>query len=114
MREPNFLVKLEKDDREVLKTITDKHSEKSSIVLRAKIILMADAGEKHQISLKNLRFRVMSSHTGKDAGMKRWINRYERGCKIFLDPVHPIPLRQNSCAKLLQSLPAMESEREGW
>ncbi len=57
MREPKFLVKLEKDDREVLETITGKHSEKSSIVLRAKIILMADEGMKFQSIAQKLEIR---------------------------------------------------------
>lgn len=48
MRGPKFPVNLEEEDREALQKITRKHSEKSSIVLRAKIILMVDAGEKYQ------------------------------------------------------------------
>ena len=44
MRGPNYPVKLTEDDRQALETMTRKHTEKQNIVLRAKIILMADAG----------------------------------------------------------------------
>ena len=48
MRGPKCPVKLEEADREVLEKIIGKHTEKASIVLRAKIILMADEGMKYQ------------------------------------------------------------------
>jgi len=48
MRRPNFPVKLEEDDRKELEKISRKQTENASIVLRAKIILLADAGKKHQ------------------------------------------------------------------
>ena len=48
MRGPKFPINLEQEELETLQKITRKHSEKSSIVLRAKMILMANAGEKYQ------------------------------------------------------------------
>jgi putative transposase len=48
MRGPKFPVNLKEEEREALQKIAGKRSENFSIVLRAKIILMAGAGEKHQ------------------------------------------------------------------
>ena len=48
MRGPKFPVTLEEEDREVLQKIARKRSERFNIVLRAKIILMADEGVKYQ------------------------------------------------------------------
>ncbi len=47
MRGSKFPVQLE-EEREVIKKITAKQTEKYNIVLRAKIILMADEGMKFQ------------------------------------------------------------------
>jgi len=58
MRGPKFPVNLEKDDRKLLEKISRKHSEKASIVLRAKIILLADTGEKHQDIAQKLGVRL--------------------------------------------------------
>ena len=54
MRKPKFPVVLEKLEREELQKITRKQTEKSSTVLRAKIILMADKGMKYQEIAKKL------------------------------------------------------------
>ncbi len=48
MRKPKFPVTLEGDEREELEKITRQQTEKSSIVLRAKIILLADSGMKYR------------------------------------------------------------------
>ena len=48
MRGPKFPVRLEEGEREALQKIIRKSTEKCSIVMRAKIIVMADAGVKHQ------------------------------------------------------------------
>ena len=48
MRGPKYPINLEPEELETLQKITRKHSEKSSIVLRAKMILRANAGEKYQ------------------------------------------------------------------
>ncbi len=54
MRKPKFPVVLENLERKELQKITRKQTEKSSTVLRAKIILMADKGIKHQEIAKKL------------------------------------------------------------
>lgn len=48
MRKPNFSVNLDEDEREALQQLVRKRSEKQSLVLRAKIILLADEGHKYQ------------------------------------------------------------------
>ena len=48
MRKPKFPVILKNDEREELEKITRQHTEKSSTVLRAKIILLANTGMKYQ------------------------------------------------------------------
>ena len=48
MRKPKFTIILNDIEREELQKITRKQTEKSSTVSRAKIILMADEGMKHQ------------------------------------------------------------------
>ena len=48
MRKPKFPVTLESKEREELEKITRQHTEKSRTVLRAKIILLANAGMKYQ------------------------------------------------------------------
>jgi putative transposase len=54
MRKPKFPVALEDAEREELQKITRKQTEKSSTVVRAKIILMADEGMRHQAIAKKL------------------------------------------------------------
>ena len=54
MRKPKFPVVLDDLEREELQKITRKQTEKSSTVLRAKIILMADKGMKYQEIAKKL------------------------------------------------------------
>ncbi len=44
MRKPKFPVTLEYGEREELEKITRQQTEKSSMVLRAKIILLANSG----------------------------------------------------------------------
>jgi transposase len=58
MRGPRFPVNLESGDRKLLEKISRKHSEKASIVLRAKIILLANAGKSHQDIAKKLGTRL--------------------------------------------------------
>ena len=48
MRKPKFTIILNDTEREELQIITRKQTEKFSTVSRAKIILMADEGMKHQ------------------------------------------------------------------
>ncbi len=48
MRKPKFSVTLEDNEREELEKITRQHTEKSSTVLRAKIILLASTDMKYQ------------------------------------------------------------------
>ncbi len=48
MRKPKFPVTLEDDEREELEKITRQQTAKSSMVLRAKIILLANSGMKYQ------------------------------------------------------------------
>ena len=43
MRGPKFPINLEQEELETLQKITRKHSEKSSIVLRAKMILISNS-----------------------------------------------------------------------
>ena len=57
MRGPKFPVQLKEDERELLKKITAKRTEKYNIVLRAKIILMADEGMKFQDIAQKLEIR---------------------------------------------------------
>ena len=54
MRKPKFPVVLEEMVRKELQKITRKQTEKASTVLRAKIILMADNGMKHEDIAKKL------------------------------------------------------------
>ena len=54
MRKPKFLVVLDDMERKELQKITRKQTEKASTVLRAKIILMADNGMKHEDIAKKL------------------------------------------------------------
>ncbi|MCK5355259.1 MAG: helix-turn-helix domain-containing protein [Methyloprofundus sp.] len=48
MRTPKYPVTLKDDEREELEKITRQQTEKSSTVLRAKIILLANSGMKYQ------------------------------------------------------------------
>ena len=57
MRRPKYPVNLEEEDRKELERISRKQSENASIVLRSKIILLADAGEKHQDIVQKLGLR---------------------------------------------------------
>ena len=57
MREPKFPVNLAGDERKARQKIIRKHSEKFNIVLRAKIISMADSGMKHQDIAQELNVR---------------------------------------------------------
>jgi len=57
MRGPKCPVYLKEDEREALKKIIAKRTEKYNIVLRAKIILMADEGMKFQIIAQKLEIR---------------------------------------------------------
>ena len=96
MRGPKFPVNLEEDDRKLLEKISRKHSEKSSIVLRAKIILLADTGEKHQDIAQKLGVRknAITDWTA------RWHEMADKPVReTFLGPVRPIHLHQNSCVK---------------
>ena len=54
---PKQPVHLKEDERKVLKKITAKRTEKYNIVLRAKIILMADEGMKFQDIAQKLEIR---------------------------------------------------------
>ena len=55
MRRPKYPVKLEEQEYKELEKISRKQSENSNIVLQSKIILLADAGEKHQDIVQKLR-----------------------------------------------------------
>ncbi len=63
-----YRINLTEQEREVLRQLTRKHTAKQSIVRRAKIILMADAGEMNQDIAAQLgvRSQVVSTWT------KRW------------------------------------------
>ncbi len=54
MRKPKFTVKLEDDEREELEKITRQQTAKSSTVLRAEIILLANSGMKYQNIVQKL------------------------------------------------------------
>ena len=66
-----YRINLTEQEREVLRQLTRKHTAKQSIVKRAKIILMADAGEKNQDIAAQLgvRSQVVSTWT------KRWLEK---------------------------------------
>ena len=66
-----YRINLTEQEREALRQLTRKHTEKQSIVMRAKIILMADEGEKNQdIAAKlGVRSHVVTTWT------KRWLEK---------------------------------------
>ncbi len=68
-----YRVNLTEPEREVLRQLTRKHTAKQSIVKRAKIILMADAGEKNQDIAAQLKVKshVVTTWT------KRWLEKSE-------------------------------------
>jgi putative transposase len=84
MRGPKFPVRLEEGEREALQQIIRKSSEKYNIVLRAKIIVMADAGVNHQDIARKLDVRdnVITNWT------KRW---HETAGKLVRERLQDLP-----------------------
>ncbi len=68
-----YRINLTEQEREVLRQLTRKHTAKQSIVRRAKIILMADEGERNQDIAAQLgvKSHVVTTWT------KRWLERAE-------------------------------------
>ncbi len=66
-----YRINLMEQEREVLRQLTRKHTAKQNVVKRAKIILMADEGEKNQdIAAKlGVRSHVVTTWT------KRWLEK---------------------------------------
>lgn len=73
MRVPKYRIRLAQQEREILVSITKKHTEKQSVVKRAKIILMADEGNMNQdiAEALGLNVHVITTWT------KRWLERSE-------------------------------------
>jgi putative transposase len=71
MRVPKYRISLTQQEREILISITKKHTEKQSVVKRAKIILMADAGKRNQDIAQDLGLNVHVITTW----TKRWLER---------------------------------------
>ena len=71
MRVPKYRISLAQQEREILVGITKKHTEKQSVVRRANIILMADAGKMNQDIAEDLGVNVHVSTTW----TKRWLER---------------------------------------
>lgn len=68
IRQQRKKIDLIKEDREILERLIRRHTEKQSIVMRAKIILMADKGMQHQEIAKKLE---ATNNT-----ITVWINRW--------------------------------------
>ena len=70
---PKYRIRLAQQEREILVRITRKHTEKQSVVKRAKMILMADEGESNQDIAARLgvHIHVITTWT------KRWLERSE-------------------------------------
>ena len=71
MRVPKYRISLAQQEREILVGITKKHTEKQSVVRRANIILMADAGKMNQDIAEDLGVNVHVITTW----TKRWLER---------------------------------------
>lgn len=71
---PRYRVKLTSAEREELERITNKAKMGQSIVRRARLILLADAGVAHQDIAKEL---GLSRHSGVSDWIKRWLERAE-------------------------------------
>jgi len=71
MRVAKYRIGLTQEERGVLFSITNKHTEKQSVVKRAKIILMADEGKRNQDIAKSLGMNVHVITTW----TKRWLER---------------------------------------
>ncbi len=68
---PKYRIRLAQEERDILLSITKKHTEKQSVVKRAKMILMADEGTMNQdIAAKlGVNIHVVTTWT------KRWLER---------------------------------------
>lgn len=69
MKTPKFPVALKDKERENLEKITRQQTVKSSIVLRAKILLLANSGMKYQDIAQKLDVKNTSLRTGLPVGM---------------------------------------------
>ena len=71
MRAPKYPISLSQQERESLQCMTQKHTEKQSVVKRAKIILMADVGNQNQdiAEYLDVNSHVITTWT------KRWLER---------------------------------------
>jgi transposase len=70
-------INLKDDERKTLQSLVQKHTAKQSVVVRARIILLADEGMQHQeiaqeLSIRNNTYRF--SYTPKHAS---WMNQIE-------------------------------------
>ena len=84
MRGPKFPVRLEESEREALQKIIRRPTEKYSIVLRAKIIVMADAGVNHQDIARKLDVR--------DNVITNWTTRWhETAGKLVGERLQDLP-----------------------
>jgi transposase len=72
-----YRISLTEPEKRELTTIIGKHTEKQSIVRRAKIILRADAGEKKQ----NIAKELCVENNVVTTWVKRWLNRAQEPVK---------------------------------
>lgn len=72
---PRYRVKLTSAERQELERFTNKATMGQSIVRRARLILLADAGMAHQDIAKEL---GLSRHSGVSDWIKRWMDRADK------------------------------------